>query len=111
MTTSGRATSEAIAPSQILLLEPSTSDSQAPQGLRGSGKDVPFILVTSVLGEDSPAELIEQPVSGTFRVSQNGSFLSANPALLQILACPSPQVLGSVKVPTSFVSRSISQSC
>jgi two-component system, cell cycle sensor histidine kinase and response regulator CckA len=38
-------------------------------------------------------ELIEHSVYGVFRVSQKGSFLYANQALLKILACPSLQIL------------------
>jgi PAS domain S-box-containing protein len=38
-------------------------------------------------------ELIENSVYGIFRVGQDGSFVFANPAMLQILACPSLEVL------------------
>jgi PAS domain S-box-containing protein len=45
-------------------------------------------------------ELIENSVYGVFRVSLDGSFVFANPALLQILACSSLQVLQSSNLST-----------
>ncbi len=45
-------------------------------------------------------ELIENSIYGIFRVSLEGSFLSANPALLQLLACPSSHELQSVNLAT-----------
>jgi signal transduction histidine kinase len=193
-------TAKAIAPLQILLLEPCTADAQnilhelhaagfvveptlvsnrtefvtavssgefsavlsayqlsdwdgmrALQEVRRSGKDIPFILVTGVLGEDSAAECVkrgaddcvlkrqlarlpgalrralaerhsraqQQPegqtestctsdpfiqdsLYGIFRVSPDGGFLSANPALLQMLAYPSLQVLQGFKLVDAF---------
>jgi two-component system, cell cycle sensor histidine kinase and response regulator CckA len=122
---------------------------QAFEELRRSGKNVPFILVTGVLGEEAAAEcvrrgvseyvlkshlarlpialrralegthrspsepepsdgasdgpvgdgqlMIENAVYGLFRVSLDGTFLSANQVLLQILACPSLSVLQSMR--------------
>jgi two-component system, cell cycle sensor histidine kinase and response regulator CckA len=196
------APTEAIAPLQILLLEPSASDvrkilqelqaagfvieptivssrieflaalesgdfdavlsayclsdgdgMQALHELRRSSRDIPFILVTGALGEDSAAEcvkhgvsdcvlkshlgrlpgalrqalaerqsrtaeakpvttlfngedanhpFIENSVYGIFRASSEGAFLSANPVLLRILSCPSPQVLQSMKLSDVF---------
>lgn len=43
-------------------------------------------------------ELIENSVYGIFRVSLDGSFASANPVLLQILACPSLEALQSMNL-------------
>jgi len=191
---------EAIAPLQILLLEPCTADAQkilhelhaagfvveptlvnnraefvtavssgefsavlsayqlsdwdgmqALQELRRAGKDMPFIIVTGVLGEDFAAECVKQGADdcvlkrqlarlpgalrrvlaerqiraqrgpsgeaestyandpfiqdslyGIFRVSPGGGFLSANPALLQMLAYPSLQVLQGLRLVDVF---------
>jgi two-component system cell cycle sensor histidine kinase/response regulator CckA len=43
-------------------------------------------------------ELIENSVYGVFRVSLDGGFLCANPALLRIMACTSLQVLQSLNL-------------
>jgi two-component system, cell cycle sensor histidine kinase and response regulator CckA len=45
-------------------------------------------------------ELIESSAYGVFRVSLDGSFVLANPALLHILACSSLQVLRSLNLST-----------
>lgn len=46
----------------------------------------------------SDHQLIENSVYGIFRVSPAGSFLYANPVLLQILACPSVEILKSMNL-------------
>jgi two-component system cell cycle sensor histidine kinase/response regulator CckA len=43
-------------------------------------------------------QLIENSVYGIFRVTLDGAFLYANPVLLQILACPSLEILKSINL-------------
>src|SRR5215469_1167663 len=58
--------------------------------LRASNSEVQRALQES---EERNRELIEHSVYGVFRVSLGGTFVFANPALLEILACPTMEVL------------------
>jgi len=67
--------------------------------LRHANDDVRRALLES---ETRNRELIENSVYGVFRVSLDGLFVCANPAMLRILACSSLQALQSMNLSTDI---------
>jgi two-component system, cell cycle sensor histidine kinase and response regulator CckA len=82
--------SDYVLKSQLVRLPATIRRTLSARRLQESNSEAQQALQES---ESRNRELIENSVYGVFRVSLNGSFLFANPALLRILGCTSLQVL------------------
>lgn len=67
--------------------------------LRASNDEVQRALLES---EERNQQLVEDSVYGVFRISLEGKFVFANPSLLEILACPTLEVLQTLNFATDI---------
>ena len=87
--------SDYVLKSRLVRLPMALQRALEEQKLRGAREELRRALIES---EARDRELIDNSVYGVFRASFSGSFLAANPALLEILACPSLQTLQSLSL-------------